>query len=213
MTKPLKPDQGSIVLEAALVLPFFLAFVLALIAVIQIVIAENALHSAVAETVKTTAASMYPVKIMNERLRDSGAGQSFADALEKLKAAREKLDAAEQMFTDYANLIPEPVYEMIGLEQSLGDKLKEELTGRIDKVLYSPFVPIVEKFVDSDASGNKMLKTERLSVIRVVFPDLQNGEHPYFGIEAQYDLPLHIPFFHYVVHIRKKAYERVWIGA
>lgn len=54
-------EAGGIVLEAAITLPFFLAFVLALITVVKIVSTEIALQAAVTETVKQTAHHYAPV--------------------------------------------------------------------------------------------------------------------------------------------------------
>lgn len=60
-----KEREGSITLEATIILPFFLVFVLALITIIHIIMTELALQSAVHETVKQMAAHMYPVYLLH----------------------------------------------------------------------------------------------------------------------------------------------------
>lgn len=68
-------EAGGIVLEAAITLPFFLTFVLALITVVQIVSTEMSLQVAVSETVKQTAHHYAPVHML------SGAAAEEVDEL------------------------------------------------------------------------------------------------------------------------------------
>lgn len=58
-------DRGSMVIEAAIIMPFFLAFVIAMISFVQIAVAEMALQSSVSETTKQVSAHMYPIYLMN----------------------------------------------------------------------------------------------------------------------------------------------------
>jgi hypothetical protein len=60
--KLIRNQNGSLSLEATLVLPLFIAFLLFLIAMIQVARVEMALHNAAYETTKQIAAHMYPVQ-------------------------------------------------------------------------------------------------------------------------------------------------------
>lgn len=56
-------EQGSMVVEAALVLPMFMFFVIFLIYIVQMTLISTALQSTVSDTVKIVAAHMYPVSL------------------------------------------------------------------------------------------------------------------------------------------------------
>ncbi|NBI27864.1 TadE/TadG family type IV pilus assembly protein [Chengkuizengella marina] len=61
----LRNNQGSLVLEASIVLPIFISAFLALVSFLQIALAEMALHQAVNEATKITATHVYPIYILN----------------------------------------------------------------------------------------------------------------------------------------------------
>lgn len=59
-------ESGSMTLEAMVILPLFIAFFLAVTAMIHVVVVETALQSAVHETTKQVAAHIYPIYILHE---------------------------------------------------------------------------------------------------------------------------------------------------
>jgi hypothetical protein len=95
----IKKDQGSIVLESAIILPFFLAFVLAMISFVQIATAEIALQSAVSETTKQIAAHIYPLYVYKQ----SEAGKKML----------EPINYITNISQDYSSFIPGALANMM----------------------------------------------------------------------------------------------------
>lgn len=56
-------EEGSMVVEAAMVLPFFLLFVLFLISIVQMTLYSTALQSTASDTVKSLSTHMYPAAL------------------------------------------------------------------------------------------------------------------------------------------------------
>lgn len=56
-------EEGSMVVEAAMVLPFFLLFVLFLISIVQMTLYSTALQSTASDTVKSISTHMYPAAL------------------------------------------------------------------------------------------------------------------------------------------------------
>jgi Flp pilus assembly protein TadG len=119
--KLVKNEQGGIVLEAALLLPLFMAFIVFLIMFIQISLAEMALHSAVSETAKSIATQLYPMKLLVQEAKskyDQSKASSVIDsAVTKVQSARSKVIDAEQFIDDYSAYIPDQVIEILKLER------------------------------------------------------------------------------------------------
>ncbi|WP_282935444.1 TadE/TadG family type IV pilus assembly protein [Paenibacillus sp. RC67] len=216
-------DQGGgIVLEAALVLPLFLSFILVLIAFIQISLAEMALQSAVSDTTKVIAANMYPVDLLYKQARSkwnqSAPSGWINSVIDQIESAKQKAVDTEQFVEEYERWIPDPVVHLIGWEQTyrehfeaLGqaktEEAKQKLEAAYKPLLNSAITPVVALY-----ANQTRLKKERLKVTNVILPDLEHKENAFIGIEAQYEVPLAIPFFHRVIIIRKQAYERAWVG-
>ncbi|MFE5317376.1 TadE/TadG family type IV pilus assembly protein [Paenibacillus sp. NPDC056579] len=217
-----RQEDGGIVLEAALVLPLFLSFIVMLIAFIQVSLAEMALQSAVSDTTKVVAANMYPVDLLYQQAKSQW-GQSAAagwvdQALSQIQAAKQRVEDTEKFVEDYESWIPDVVVQLVGWEktyrthleelgQATTDDARKKLEEAYKPLVHKAFTPIVAMY-----ANKTRLKKERLKVTDVMFPDLNNKENAFIGIEAEYELPLAVPFFRKTVTIRKKAYERAWVG-
>lgn len=221
-TKIAKDQEGGIVLEAALVLPLFLSFILVLIAFVQISLAEMALQSAVTDTTRVIAANMYPVDLLYEQARskwNQSAASGWVDGvIDQIDSVKQKAVDTEQFVEDYERFIPDPVVQFIGLEkkyrehiEALGqaktEDAKQQLEAAYKPILNSAVTPVVALY-----ANQSRLRKERLKVTNVILPDLVHKENAFIGIEAQYEVPLTIPFFQKVIIIRKQAYERAWVG-
>jgi hypothetical protein len=220
--KLVRNEEGGIVLEASLVLPLFLSFVLMLIAFIQISLAEMALQSAVSETTKVLAVNMYPVDLLyaqaKSKWNQSAASGWIDQALGHIQSTKQKAVDTEQFVTEYERWIPEPAVKLLEWEKTHREKLEalgqagtEEAKKSIEEA-YKPlvnraFAPIVGIY-----ANETRIKKDRLKVTNVTLPDFNNKEKAYVGIEAEYELPLTVPFFRKTVLIRKKAFERAWVG-
>jgi hypothetical protein len=220
--KLFRREDGGIVLEASLVLPLFLSFILLLIAFIQVSLAEMALQSAVSDTTKVVATNMYSIDLLYQEARskwDQSSTKGLIDqTLEKIDTVKQKAVNAEELVDEYERWIPEPVVKLMQWEKNqreelalLSDAGTEEAKRQIEAVynplLNSALTPMVVLY-----ANKTRLKPERLKVTKVILPDLNNKEEAFIGIEAQYEVPLAVPFFRKVIVIRKHAYEHAWVG-
>lgn len=215
----LKQNDGSVTLEGMIALPAFLAFVIALNCLIQVSITELALQSAVSETTKQIAAYVYPVRLLygeaKHKLAGSKPGIWLQDMIDRVQTVRTKATDLEDLAKTYERYIPEPILQWIEwektrreqLEQSGRSAVEQTVKRTVDPLLCKAFQPIVVHFSDTRA-----LKPERLEVETVTVPSLEPDGDSFVGIEATYDLKLPIPFWSRTVTIRKKAYERAWVG-
>jgi hypothetical protein len=216
----MKRENGGIVLEAALLLPLFMAFIVSLIMFIQISLAEMALQSAVSETTKSIAAQLYPLKLVLQEAKSkydqSHAAGVINSAVEHVQTARSKVIGAEGFIDEYASYIPDPVLEILKWEKEKReqgeDVLKSEydsfLETQINPRINAAFTPIVYSYSDSS-----YIKRDNLQVTSVILPDLLTGGETYFGVEAQLAFKLRLPFISRTLNLKKKAYERAWLGA
>lgn len=213
-------QDGGIVLEASLILPLFLAFIVGLIACIQIAIVELSMQAGVSEATKTIAGQLYPVRLLVQEAQSkydqSHAAELFNTAISNVQTARNHVLNAEDFADEYAAFIPDSVLELVRWEQKkreLGeDRGQEELAhlyeSQIKPRFLSAFTPIVYAFCDSSSLGKS-----RFKVTSVTLPSMEQGGKAYFGIEAEYRYQLPIPFMSQTIVIRKRAYERAWVGA
>lgn len=213
-----KQQKGSVVLEAALVLPFFLAFILLLVVFIRVSIAEMALQSAVSESTKVLAANMYPVELLVEEAKRKWDGTRvsgwLSQAVSQAESVRQKAVDAESFAEEYERWIPDPLIELMAWEKTKreqleawgGDMADEGKKQAMDK-LAEAATPIVAGFADQ-----RRLNPSRLKVTKLTFPDFENKEDAFVGIEAQYEFTFAVPFYRKTVTLRKHALERAWVG-
>jgi hypothetical protein len=213
-----REEEGSIVLEAALILPIFLAFMLLLISFIQISMAQMALQTAVSESTKVLAANMYPVELLYKQgqaqWQNSQASAWLNQVLTEAQSARQQIVDAEKFAEDYAQWIPEPLLLLVQWEkerrtqlEAKGQKAAEEAKKKVNEVMLGAATPIVAAFADE-----RRLRREKLKVTELTFPSFDNKDEAFLGIEATYELKLFIPFFKKTIFLKKRALERVWVG-
>jgi hypothetical protein len=204
------------VIEASLILPFFISFVLVLNSFIQISIAQFALQTAVSETNKQLASHMYPVKLLyieaKTQVESSKAGVVIQRVLDQVEQARSKITDSEDLVERYASYIPEPIVVWMECEKRKREFLEEngqETAMKLLKpILNQAFTKLVLQFTDT-----ALLRPDQLHVVDVDLPDLDSSSDGFIAIEAQYDLNLPIPFFHRTLSLRKRAVERIWVGS
>jgi hypothetical protein len=191
-------DQGSMVIEASVVMPFFLAFVIAMISFVQIAVAEMALQSSVSETTKQLSAHMYPIYLMNQ----SETRMKLQSVTSPINHAKEQFASAETFSDDYSALIPESILSVLNF-YDVDDLVDELLKPGINMAVLS----LLQMYVDE-----KLLDKKHLNVVEASLPNLNNKNHAFFEFTAEYKLKLFIPFMSKEIRIRKTSYERVWIG-
>lgn len=214
----MKDQQGSIVLEAALTLPFFIAFVTLLTAFIRLSLTEMALQSAVSESAKVIAANMYPVEQLyregQSQWSNSRTSVWIDHVVAQTDAAKQKVLDAEVFVEQYERWIPEPLVRLVEWEQQRREQLEAmgvsavtEAKASLELHLANAATPIIASFAETDR-----LERDKLLVTRLTFPDLDNHEEAYVSIEAQYEYTFAVPFFKKTILLRKQALERAWVG-
>jgi hypothetical protein len=216
----LRDRDGSVTLEAALLLPFFLAFVLGLVTFIQLAITELALQSAVSEAVKVTATQLYPARLLVQegkaKVEQSKAASVVSSAVSRVQAARDKVIGAEDFIEDYSAYIPDFVLEILRWEKETRENGEQMAIERYKRFWGNEIHPRINAAFQPLVSGlgnERILKKDRLSITSVLLPSLDTTDQPFFSIEAAYEFRLMLPFFHHTFTLKKRAYERCWIGA
>lgn len=201
-------ESGSIVVEAAAVLPAFLFFILLLIHFIQMSVVSMALNGAVSETARQISAHMYPVALAYESHDSSEWGAKLNDTLGRARRGWDEWMPVDDMLRRYAEAFPSPVGELAEMAGTYWQDWKDRAFERAQLEAGSLLVrPLLLELMN-----DRLLEEERLSIDRILFPDLKNRQEAYFGIEVSYRMPMQIPFLSRPIVIREQAYERVWIG-
>jgi TadE-like protein len=183
-----RSEDGSLTLEAAMVMPVFLLFVVFLATIIRISVADMALRNAVNDTAEVVAAHVYPAALLENGVNDA------LDS--KIKAYTRSVVSLEDIKTLANSVLKE-----------LDISIMDYVNGLAGNVLTSP---VQSKFEQSnkDALFNK----EKLKV-EVELPSSLSGGEAYVEIKASYEVSITAPFVNKKITLHKKAYERLWSGA
>ena len=202
-----KKENGSIVLEASLILPFFMCFILALITMIRIASVEIALQHTVSEATKQISTHMYPIGLLYDRLSETNIGTQVKQKVEEYQGYREQILTAENVANDISRFLPTELSSMLRKLTELRQGFEQGVIGGYNSSLNTIFQPMVDHYAD-----DRILEVEQLHVTKVTLPNLQDRKEAYFGLEVRYDLPLHLPFIDKTLSFKHQAYERVWAG-
>lgn len=190
--KVYKKEDGSITLEAAMVLPIFMLFVVFVASFIRISVVEIALNKSVSETAKVISSHAYPATILTEKAKDlvetkiSGVSASFV-----------KLGDVEKM-------ADKTFRELLDIDVSSNSLISSLTNNKVNKSVKKHF----ENNINSNYFSSDKLSTE------VELPTSINGDKgAYIGITATYDLKIVAPFISKSVKLKKRAYERLWVGS
>lgn len=193
-------------------MPLFMAFIVALMAVIQLSVTQMALHVVVRETTKQVAAHMYPVELLYKHIQSTSVGQTITQVVDMVKQTREKTMQAEQLVDNYAFFIPEPMIEFVKWEQAHRVQLEQGTQQTLQEMANLVFQPLFRLYASRLLEGQGKLDTDMLKVKKVTLPRIGNKDHAYFGVIAEYTFKLPVPFFQKEITLQDQAYERVWIG-
>lgn len=206
--------KGSIVLEAALVMPVFILVIFFFIYMIQMTLLINQMQMAVSNTVRQVSTNIYPVALAvsayNER-DSSGASASEASG-EQVNANGSKRSIPQLSLTsladEYASSFPAPISRWIKDAAAKGDEPLNDFKNTVAESVLDPVIkPLIHPFLEGT-----LLNEDRLHVSRIVIPNLKTGATPYFGLEISYELPIKVPFTGKRIILQAKAEERLWIG-
>ncbi|MFS8214307.1 TadE/TadG family type IV pilus assembly protein [Paenibacillus polymyxa] len=194
-------EQGSIVLEASLVLPMFLFFIIFLIYMVQMTLVSTALQTTASEAVKQVSTKIYPVSLAVEA------------ASAKIDAVREPLDelpklSVSEYASQFAAQLPPPIGDWVESAVHGGQKPMEELRGRFTEAALDPVLkPMLKPLMEES-----ILEYDRIHITSVHVPALTGTKDPYFRVELSYELPMKVPFLYRSIVLQAAAEERLWIG-
>jgi hypothetical protein len=198
-----RKEDGSIVVEASLIMPIFLSFVILLITMIRISIVEIELNHAVSEATKQISVHMYPIGLLYDGFSNTKYGEKTHEIAGKVEKIRNEIIEAENKANDYSAFFPQEVKNLLSIRK----KFETGVVGVYDSLLARTFQPIVDSYVD-----DQIIQLENLQVTKITLPNLKDRDQVYFGINVRYDMPLHIPFINKIITFKQQAYERVWVG-
>ena len=186
---------------------------------IQLAIIEMAMQSGVSEATKSIAGQLYPVRVLVQEAQSKYDQSRAADILNAVvghvQSARNHVTSAEDFADAYAAYIPDSLLEIVRWEKEkreLGEGMAQDELDRLYESQVKPrmlavFTPIVFAFCDGSIVDKRNFK-----VISVTLPSMKQGGEAFFGIEAQLTYKLPIPFISQTIVLKKRAYERAWVG-
>jgi len=185
-------------------MPVFLMVFILLIAMIRMALTQMALQDAATQTVRLTAAHMYPIQLALRSGTKTSVSQTPNNASNPsgYAAPRSGIGALAAELADH---LPEPA----------GPLLEAALRGDWDEakdIAASPFGdavfgPLIRKLASASA-----LNPDRVRVTRLSLPDFSASGEEYFRIRLAYDYPLGLPFTRSHVTLSADAEERVWVA-
>lgn len=192
--KHFRKEDGSITVEASLLIPILLTFLLFLMSLVKIAVAEMALQESVNETAQTVAHYSFLALVIEGAVMDGTEG--FID------------DLTEEQQNSFGN---------DAIANHLLDALSEEIKSAIpttgallnDHVAEDAFEgAVINKYKDK-VGGSNFFNADGISIVDHNFPQSGNTD---VIIEVENELQLVLPFFERDITIRKKAVERAWAG-
>ncbi|MFC4601018.1 TadE/TadG family type IV pilus assembly protein [Cohnella hongkongensis] len=185
--------SGSVTLESALAMPIFLLFVMFLIFLVQTAVISMALHGALSQTVRQAAAAWYPIALAADKARDSELNRQIEQWNGKWLSVADTLRR-------YGQQLPSPMSEWAEQASGVSFSLEEQAAKLALGQLLTQF------------ADRRVLDLSRIDVASVGLPDVANRADAYLTLEAEYSLPMRVPFLGRRLVLRESARERVWIG-
>ncbi|WP_341279064.1 TadE/TadG family type IV pilus assembly protein [Paenibacillus sp. FSL H8-0537] len=191
-----KGERGSIVMEAALVMPMLLLVLMVFIIFIRVCALQMALQAAASHSARQIAAHIYPVELTY---------QKFSASISEFSAAHLPLADWSAAAGDAAKWLPDPAGTLASSALS-GDwtPLKDMAATELGR---GAVEPLLRQHADE-----AVLEKDRIRLSRLSLPDLKNKQQPYLIIEAEYEFPMQLPFMRQKLVLREQASERVWIS-
>jgi hypothetical protein len=186
-------SSGGITLETALIMPMFMLVIIFLIFLVQTSIISMALHGALSQTARQAASVWYPVALATDKARGSELNRQIEQWNGKWLSVADTL-------SQYGEWLPSPMNNWA--EQASDASFSLE-----DNVAKHAFGQLIDQFTDK-----RVLDKERITLTAVELPDVENRDKAFLTIEAEYPLPMRIPFLGRQLVIRESARERAWIG-
>lgn len=198
-------SEGSIVIEAAILLPIVMLVFVFFVYLIQAAVISTALQAAASNAIKQAAAHMYPLALALDKAQLPNGG--LTETVLKPPAITMK-QTVEQLVQKYGNRLPSPVSEWINDAGSWAGREAEAAGEQVQAAVGQHLLrPLVERY-----SLPNVLKAERIRITHLKLPDMASKQNPYLGIQLEYDLPMRVPILLRKITLSARASERVWIG-
>lgn len=191
----IRNKDGSITLEAAMILPIFMIFIMFLIMFIKLAVADMALYEATSDTTEIVSSYAYPGEIMKSS---------------KSKILEDKLRSTD-LYRDRNNAIT--LSQVVDWTDDALKFFGIDVAGAADDLMHSliqedVIEPVVQDYF-KEATGNwSIFSPDNLTVKNV---SLEKGEK-FLQIDVEYNLDFSLPFFDETVTLKKTSYERLWTG-
>ncbi len=196
MLRFLKKDNGSITVEAALIIPLLLTFILFLTSLVKISIAEMALQEAVNETAQSVAHYSYLAMLAQNQIQNQTDG--FVDSLTDNAAGKLGNDEVAEYIL---NKLGEVGKDVIPTSGEALNHFSDSMYQDIVKGMYQENVP-----------SSSFFSPENIRVTNSSFPHGTSGDAADVRIEAENTMQMVLPFFEKEIKIKKVAVERGWVG-
>ncbi len=212
-----RAEEGSILLEAALVMPVLLLFLVLLAAFVQFSAAETALQAAADRAARQTAAHIRPAMLLLQQdgsklpesapidSKDPGHESPF-ETVQKVDSSpsRPQLPDWRQAAAEAAAYLPDPAGQIAAAVLQGDWKALADMAA--EPVGIAVFEPFLRK-----AAEDTPLEPSRITLASLSLPDLEGGESGFLKLEAEYEFPLRVPFLGKKIILHRTAAERVWI--
>ena len=193
--------EGSLLLEAALVMPVFLLFLVFLVAFVQFSAAETALQTAADGTVRQAATHIRPALLLQQEAASQG---DSSEPAEPSKPVSTPLPAWRETAAEVTGLLPEPAGPLAeAVLKGDWEALRDMALEPIGRAVFEPLL--------RQAAQETPLKPERVRLAGLTLPDLSGGKEAFLVLEAEYEFPIRVPFSGKPIILHRTAAERVWI--
>ncbi|WP_284139662.1 MULTISPECIES: TadE family protein [unclassified Virgibacillus] len=190
-----RKEDGSITLEAAMVLPFFMLFIVFLAMLIRLAVADMALYKAASETSEILVSYAYPADVVKSTATD------FIN--NKIQSIEREHDVNLSEAMNWAN--EGMKFYGIDISTSIENYFESLAPSKLDPIMQ-------EKF--KQATGNwNFFNPENVKVTKVELPGLVGGSGKFLEINVQYKFDLSVPFVEKTILLKKTSYERLWNGS
>ncbi|MDQ8736009.1 pilus assembly protein [Paenibacillus sp. LHD-38] len=189
-------EQGSIVVEAALVMPMVIVILLVFVMLIRLCAVQMALHSAASQSVRQIAAHIHPVEL---------AWQQAAASIPAPSQTLLPLSSWSEIAAEATEWLPSPAGPFIS-STLRGDfrPLQNMAATEIGRAVVEP---LIRDFADA-----AIIDPARIRLSWLALPDFEKANEPYLAIAVEYDFPLKLPFYRKPIVLKEQAAERVWLS-
>lgn len=184
----IKNEHASLTLEAAMVMPFFLLFIVFLATMIRIGIAEIALNHAASQTTEVIATHVYPAALLDKKVKST-----IDTYIQDKSGGKLDLKKTEKLMKDG--------FGQLGLN-IFPKKIISNLSVKI-------LTPVVQRQF-AESAGSSFFEADNVKVVKVGFPGgLESGA---IDLVVAYKMKLFVPFVHKTITLKRQSYEKLWTG-